>query len=1458
MRTLPVTVFLLFGLLVGISSCFMVREDLYDAHNGSGGTEVDTPGITVDVIDGLITKEDLSLSDTFTVVLDTEPSAAVTIGTIQSLDPGEATVSPSSLTFTITDWDIPQTVTVTGVDDAITDGMQTAVIDLGTASGGDYEGLDPGDVVVSNLDDEVSSSPAVIVLTGDGLITAEDPVTPLSDTFQVVLNSQPASDVSIGTISSTDISEVTVNPISITFSTANWDIPVTVTVTGVDDLENDGMKTVNINLGSTTSADANWDGMVLAPVSVHNLDNDAPKGISVIAGSQLMVSESGSECWFEVVLDSEPSAQVDISVATNDTTEGTITSPASGMLSFIAGNWDTPQTVIVTGVDDFEADGDTSFSVVLGAAVSADTDYSGMNPTDVAFLNIDNETPGVTVYAGSSMLVSENGSSTFFEIVLNSEPSSSVTVNVSSTDTGEGTVAPGVLSFDAANWDTAQTLSVSGVDDPAADWNQPFSINISTFSTDTDYNGLLIPSVEFTCVDDDFPGMTVSAGTRMLVTETGGASEFELVLNSEPSDTVTVNVTSSNTLEGDVTAGAVLSFDSANWSAPQTVTVTGIDDHIADGNINFTVSCVSSSPDADYNGLTKNIDFTNIDDNTPGVTVNAGSRMIVTESGSYSEFMVVLNSEPLGDVEISVSSDTPAEGLVTIPAGGILTFTSTDWFTAQLVRVTGQDDAAVDGNQNFRINFSATSLIDSAYDGIVISDVDFLNIDDDSAVTKTITVVAGSSTLVSENGGESSFQIVLSSAPTDDVTIHVSSSDTTEGQVTDPPTGDVIFTPADWTPKTVTVTGQDDDLYDENMTFQVILGNASSLDGDYNGLAPSPNSLNFECVDDETPGITVSAGSSLLVSESDAVTGGSCSFEVVLNSEPTDDVTINVSSGDITEGDVLTGTTLTFTDLNWSAPQTVTVAGIDDFIVDGNQGFSIILDPDILTADPHYNGLDPDDVSFTCVDDDAPGITVDIGDGLITAEDPVTPLQDTFTIVLNSEPTDSVDISITSTDTNEAEVVDPNPLIGFVTFTTADWFTPKTITLTGVDDWLVDSVNPKTIEIKLGPASSATDTDYDTMLIDSVYVHNLDDEIPPEVIILGPSNELITTDLVTTENGGTAEFKVLLNSAPTADVDITISSSLPSEGTLIPADPLIITFTPSDWNVAQRITIAGVDDMVPDTEQFYTIDLGSTASADPFWDMIPAGSISVVNKPFITMLDYGWSSAVAAGSFTSIGPSGTGKGTPLSFVDTDPLTDSYPPEDEGYQFVEIGFPFYYMGMRHTRVVVYTNGYMIFSPYPNTINTFVNGILFADRLDPTDGEYAIGFENAIAPWWDDLNVGDVGSGVYFETIGPVGNRVLTIEWENTRCTTGNDIFTFQIKLYEADFSIEFIYGASANGSGNASACMGIRDDTGGVDRTIDAFDGNRTTVTSSPFTSADRGTGDYPVADTIIQFLPMIY
>ena len=53
---------------------------------------------------------------TFTVVLNSRPTASVTIPLVSSM-PDEGTVTPASLTFTTMNWNAPQTVTVTGVDD---------------------------------------------------------------------------------------------------------------------------------------------------------------------------------------------------------------------------------------------------------------------------------------------------------------------------------------------------------------------------------------------------------------------------------------------------------------------------------------------------------------------------------------------------------------------------------------------------------------------------------------------------------------------------------------------------------------------------------------------------------------------------------------------------------------------------------------------------------------------------------------------------------------------------------------------------------------------------------------------------------------------------------------------------------------------------------------------------------------------------------------------------------------------------------------------------------------------------------------------------------------------------------------------------------------------------------------------------------------------------------------------
>src|SRR5258706_15254956 len=75
-----------------------------------------------------------------TVVLTSQPTANVTVG-LTSSDLTEGTVAPSSVTFTSVNWNVAQTVTVTGVDDAMADGpiAYTIVTAPALSTDGNYD-----------------------------------------------------------------------------------------------------------------------------------------------------------------------------------------------------------------------------------------------------------------------------------------------------------------------------------------------------------------------------------------------------------------------------------------------------------------------------------------------------------------------------------------------------------------------------------------------------------------------------------------------------------------------------------------------------------------------------------------------------------------------------------------------------------------------------------------------------------------------------------------------------------------------------------------------------------------------------------------------------------------------------------------------------------------------------------------------------------------------------------------------------------------------------------------------------------------------------------------------------------------------------------------------------------------------------------------------------------------------
>ena len=120
-------------------------------------TDDDVAGFTIVELDGATEVDESGTTDTFTVVLDAQPTSDVVL-TITSDDTGEATVN-SPLTFTSANWDTPQTVTVTGADDSIIDGTITSIATVAVDdanSDNDLEAVADHTVSVDTLDDDVA------------------------------------------------------------------------------------------------------------------------------------------------------------------------------------------------------------------------------------------------------------------------------------------------------------------------------------------------------------------------------------------------------------------------------------------------------------------------------------------------------------------------------------------------------------------------------------------------------------------------------------------------------------------------------------------------------------------------------------------------------------------------------------------------------------------------------------------------------------------------------------------------------------------------------------------------------------------------------------------------------------------------------------------------------------------------------------------------------------------------------------------------------------------------------------------------------------------------------------------------------------------------------------------------------------------------------------------------------
>ena len=930
----------------------------------------------------------------------------------------------------------------------------------------------------------------------------------------------------------------------------------------------------------------------------------ATTAIVVTPSSGLFTNDLGAQTTFYVSLLQKPTEGVTIPVeslpaaADGVTAEGTA-SPAS--LSFTMDDWNAPQAVTVTGLPDPSA-GDKAYSVRVGPAITDDPFFKDQEVL-VSITNIDNDNPGFFVTPTSGLQTTESGGQAFFTVVLNKRPSADVVINLKSSDESIGQVSPASMRFTAGNWQARQTATVTGINDKVVG-DRAYTISVDPQqSPDPSFAALPVQTVNVTNLDNDRAGLMVTLvsgidptdTTRLRTSENRGEATFSVVLNIKPTKDVTIPVLSSS---GEGTASpAALTFTDLNWDMPQTVTVFGENnDNVADGNQPYQIKLGPvMSEDAAYRGLKiadlPSVNVINVDNDRAdivvtllnGVDPSDASELLTSEKKTTAQFSIALSSKPMDSVHLELSSINMDEGVIDIDK---VDFTPDSWNKAQKVTVTGVDDSTKDGNIVYAVLIRAPTSNDLAYQVLPAREVKVVNQDDDAAGITTPKLISGvdngTKLSTTEGGGTASFSVALTSKPTQDVSLPVTSSTPTEGKVSP---AMLTFTPQNYmNAQVVTLTGQNDAIpfVDGNQAYTVTVGPSTSKDANYVGLSQVVKATNN---DDDSAYIVVTPAGQGTTTEK----GGTAVFSLSLHSQPTANVTLTFTTSDPAEGLVAPGS-LTYTKDNWSMTQNVTVTGVDDAVADGDRAYNIAVKGS-NTSDPNYQYAATTLSLINKDDGDAVGLKITAAANLQTTE---AGGRATFSVALTSQPIGTVTVTVTSNNAKEGTIL---PATASLTFNATTWSKAQDVTVVGVDDGVSDANQTYTVSLKAG---SSADTKYAQLAASTVTLLNLG--------VVGIT--VATTASCATQPGMPATFSVVLKSQPLGPVSISLSSDPAMVATLAPAT---LSFTASNWNVAQQVTVTGVGDGTAGPTPYKILTAAAVSATDPNYNGLNAGDVDCVH-----------------------------------------------------------------------------------------------------------------------------------------------------------------------------------------------------------------------------------------------------
>ena len=260
----------------------------------------DAPGVSVIQTGGSTDVTEGGATDTLNVVLTSQPlpgeTVTVTLTPDGETDLGAGPATPINVNFDSTNWNNPQSVTVTANDDAVIEGNHNSTISTTTTSTQPaFNGLTAPDVIVNITDNDFAG--VTIIESGGSTNVTEGGAT---DTVDYVLDAQPAPGeivtLTITPDGQTDLGTGPGNPVTMNFDNTDWNIPQTITVTAFDDVVVEGGHSSILSTSSTSNLGAGspFNAMTISNVTVGITDNDSTggPGVSTPLGDAEVVPEN--------------------------------------------------------------------------------------------------------------------------------------------------------------------------------------------------------------------------------------------------------------------------------------------------------------------------------------------------------------------------------------------------------------------------------------------------------------------------------------------------------------------------------------------------------------------------------------------------------------------------------------------------------------------------------------------------------------------------------------------------------------------------------------------------------------------------------------------------------------------------------------------------------------------------------------------------------------------------------------------------------------------------------------------------------------------------------------------------------------------------------------------------------------------------------------------------------------